>query len=365
MRILVWELKENIGGVETNIINFLRHFDNEAIVADVLVKGSSFRFEKEINELGGKVIYMPNYLPNIKAYRQKLKRVFDREKYDAVWCNYSGLTNIEVLRIAKEFNVPIRVAHSHVTGLSWGSNLAKAIVVPLHYFNKRRIGKYATDYWCCTEDAGKFMFPKKFWKDLVVVKDAIDLDKYVFDINNRNEIRRKYGLGEELVVGHVGRFTLAKNQKYLLDIFKQVLNDEPNAKLLFVADGELENDIKTYAKEIDVYDNVIFTGRVDDVSKYYSAMDVFLLPSFFEGLGMVLIEAQASGTPCIASDDVPMDAKVTDGIEFLNIEESSEKWAKKAIEMSNRRIDNPIDSIKFFGYDIIDEAKRVESLFER
>lgn len=365
MRILVWELKENIGGVETNIINFLRHFENETIIADVLVKGSSFRFEKEINELGGKVVYMPKYLPNVKAYRKVLKKVFEKEKYDAVWCNFSGLTNIEVLRIAKMYNVPIRIAHSHVTGLAWGSNLAKAIVVPLHYFNKRRLSKYATDYWCCTEDAGKFMFPKQFWNDLVVVKDAINLDEYAFDIKNRNDVRNKYGIGEELVVGHIGRFTLAKNQKYLLDIFKQVSSNEPNAKLLFVAEGELEEDIKAYANEIGVFDSVIFTGRVDDVSKYYSAMDVFLLPSIFEGLGMVLIEAQASGTPCVVSTNIPIDAKVTDGIEFLGIEESPEKWAKKVIEMSNRRIDNPIDSIKSFGYDIKDEAKKVEAMFER
>lgn len=365
MRILVWELKENIGGVESNIMNFLRHFDDKKIVADILVKGSSFAFENEILLRGGKVIYMPNYLPNMNAYVKELDKVFKEEKYDVAWCNFSGLTNIEVLKKAKEYNVPVRIAHSHVTRLSWGSKIAKLIVVPLHFFNKKKISDYVTDYWCCSEDAGKFMFPNKVWNSLIVIKDAVNLNKYAFSEKNRDDIRKEHGIKNELVIGHVGRFTIAKNQKYLLDIFKEILRKEPNAKLLFIAEGELEDDIKLYAKQIGVYNGVVFTGHIDDVSKYYSAMDVFLLPSIFEGFGMVLIEAQASGTPCIASANVPIDAKVTEGIEFLSIEESPKKWAEKTIEMSKNRISNPIDSIKSFGYDIKDEAKRVESMLER
>lgn len=364
-RILIWELKNPIGGVENVIMNYLHHFDKGEIVPDIMFKGDFFPYEKEIEEMGGSVFYMPSYLPNIWKYRKMVKLIFADITYDAVWCNFSGLTNIEVLKMAKEYNVPIRISHSHVTKLIWGSKIARLIVVALHFLNKKKIANYVTDYWCCSEDAGKFMFPNEVWNKLTVVKDAIDLDKYLFTEEKRSVIRKGYGINNELVIGHIGRFTVAKNQKYLIDIFKEVLKKEPTAKLLFVAEGELENVIKSYAKQIGVYNSVIFTDHVDDVSKYYSAMDVFLLPSNFEGLGMVLIEAQAAGTPCIASTNVPRDAKVTDGIEFLSIDEDPQKWAEKAIEMSKNRIENPVDSIKSFGFDIKEEAKRVEAMFER
>ena len=364
-RILIWELKSPIGGVENVIMNYLRHFDRGEIVPDIMFKGDAFQYENEIEEMGGKVFYMPSYLPNVWKYRKKLDSVFTNTSYDAVWCNFSGLTNVDVLKKAKEYNVPVRIAHSHVTKLSWSSTFAKYIVIPLHYLNKSRVCKYATNYWCCSYSAGKFMFPKIVWDRLVYVKNAIDLDKYGFDFNIRSAVRGMYGINDELVIGHIGRYTIAKNQKFLLDIFKEILAIIPNSKLLLVAEGELEDEIKSYAKELDVEESIIFAGRIDDVATYYSAMDVFLLPSLFEGLGMTLIEAQMAGTPCLASTNVPNEAKVTEGVKFLNLELGASEWAKEAINLSKSRINNPKDDVILAGYDISNEAIIVQGFFER
>lgn len=363
-RILIWELKSPVGGVENVIMNYLRHFDSGEIVPDIMFKGDVFPYEKEIEDIGGRVIYMPLYLPNVCKYRSIVDSVFRETSYDAVWCNYSGLTNIEVLKKAKEYGVPIRIAHSHVTSLSWGSPLAKLIVVTLHNKNKKIIDKYATDYWCCTENAGKFMFPEIVWSKLLVVKNAIDLDRYAFGDQTRKDIRARYGIGEELVVGHIGRFATAKNQKFLLDVFKEIKKKVPQSKLLFVADGELEEEIKKYAKENDVID-VIFVTGISDVSKYYGAMDVFLLPSLHEGLGMTLIEAQMSGTPCLASTKVPRDTEVSSGIEYLDLDKGPKEWANTALKLSKNRIDNTRNNIESAGYDITKEAKEVQKLLER
>lgn len=363
-KILIYGPKDPPGGLESIIKSYTDRLPTENFICDYIVFGDAVSFESEILQKGGKVFYLPNRIKHRKEYKAKLKHIFDENNYVAVWANLSGLTNIDMLKFGKRYGVPIRIVHSHSSAFSWTGWLMKYLVPLFHYKNQIVLGRYATEYWACSEKARSFMFSKRLYPKVVYVHNAVDTAVFCPNSEKREKIRKELKVENNFVVGHIARMCVDKNQLFLLEVFKKLLEIKSNAKLLFVGDGELKEQILAKANALEITENIVFTGFKKDTVKYYMASDVFCLPSVNEGLGLSLIEAQACGVPCVTSDRVPKEADVTGNVKYLDLDDSLEKWAEALIAMSEQKIEYPAEKLKNAGYDIDVEAEKLRGFFE-
>ena len=349
------------GGVESVVMNYYRNIDRNKIQFDFICDEDSTDIPyEEIEKMGGKVILIPPY-QKIFKYHKELKRVLKEENYQIVHSHINTLS-VFSLFAAKCAGVPVRIAHSHSTTnkKEKRKNLMKQILRP---FSKI----FATDYMCCSELAGRWLFGNKEYDkgNVYLLNNAIDLDKFKYDEKIRREKRNELNINDDtLVIGHVGRFVEQKNHKFLIDIFNEVYKQNKNSILLLVGQGPLMGEIKEKVKKFGIEDNVKFLGQRSDTAELYQAMDMFLFPSLYEGLGMVLIEAQASGLPCLASTEVPSIAKINNNFEFVDLHEDIKKWYEsinKMLKMNEVR--NDMKNVAN-GYDIKIEAKKIEKFYE-
>ena len=273
--------KWNGGGVESVVMNYYKNIDRNRIQFHFLCDEDSTDIPyEEIEKLGGKVIVIPPYRKLFK-YQKELYRIFKENNYKIIHSHINALS-VFPLRIAKKAGVPIRIAHSHSTSnkKEWKKNILKMILRP---FSKL----YANNYFACTEYAGKWLFGKKVVerKELNVINNAIDLKKFEFNENTREDLRKELGIKEDvLVIGHVGRFMKQKNHEFLIDVFEKAIKQDDNIYLILVGQGPLEDKIKEMAKEKGIEYKILFLGQRNDVNKLYQAMDIFVLPSLYEGL---------------------------------------------------------------------------------
>lgn len=250
------------------------------------------------------------------------------------------------------------IVHSHATGIP--SFKHKAIRFLFGFMLRSN----ATDFLACSVGAGKMKYPSDIVKDkLVVINNGINIEKFRPCSSKREMIKKNLGFGEDaFVLGHVGRFSTEKNHSFLIDIFSKIHERIPNSKLLLVGDGELANEIRAKVNELCIEDSVVFTGNVDNVQDYYQGMDVFLLPSIYEGLSFVTLEAQAAGIPCVISTGVPETAKIAQNVYRIDLANRQE-WIDKIIGLrQEKRLDNSV-AIKQAGYDIKNTAKQIRSLY--
>ena len=273
--------KWNGGGVESVVMNYYKNIDRNRIQFHFLCDEDSTDIPyEEIEKLGGKVIVITPYQKLFK-YQKELYRIFKENNYKIIHSHINALS-VFPLRIAKKAGVPIRIAHSHSTSnkKEWKKNILKMILRP---FSKL----YANNYFACTEYAGKWLFGKKVVerKELNVINNAIDLKKFEFNENTREDLRKELGIKEDvLVIGHVGRFMKQKNHEFLIDVFEKAIKQDDNIYLILVGQGPLEDKIKEMAKEKGIEYKILFLGQRNDVNKLYQAMDIFVLPSLYEGL---------------------------------------------------------------------------------
>ena len=363
-KLLIYGMKEPAGGVETAVMAYVRGFDPERITVDAAVFEDGFSYKEEIAARGGKVHVLPVRRADPKGYTAAVEKLFAENKYDAVWCNFSGLTNIDFLRLAKKYGINKRIAHSHTNALAWGSPVMKYAVTALHEKNKHVIGKYATDFWGCSRRSAKFMFGEKFGENAKVIPNVIDTKRFCFCPEDRKAVREEFGIGENaFVLGHVGRMCVAKNQTLLIDIFEKLAQADENARLLFVGDGELKEQIISYAKTRACFDRIIFTGSRTDTQRLYSAMDVFCLPSLNEGFPVTLIEAQSEGLPCAVSlQAVDRDADICGNMAFLSVNDAPDKWADEIIRVYKEN-KPPVKAVGDTVYDITTAVKSLQDFF--
>lgn len=347
------------GGVEAVIMNYYRHIDRNKIQFDFICDNDSTDIPyEEIEKLGGKVILIPPYQKVLK-YQKELIKVLKDGKYQIVHSHINTLS-VFPLRAAKKAGVPVRVAHSHSTTnkKEWKKNLLKQVLRP---FSKT----YATDYFACTEHAGRWLFGNKVYDEgkVYLLNNAIDLDKFRYNEEVREAKRKELGIEEDmLVVGHIGRFVEQKNHRFLIDIFNEVHKRQENSVLLLVGQGPLVEEMKEKVKNLNLTDSVKFLGQRSDVNELYQAFDVFLLPSLYEGLGMVLIEAQASGLPCVASTEVPRIAQVTSEFKFVRLNDSEVIWAEEIMKLGRIRKDNNFE-ISNNGFNIKEEVSKLQEKY--
>lgn len=349
------------GGVESVVMNYYRHIDKNKVQFDFICDSDSTDIPyEEIESMGGNVILIPPYQKIIK-YHKELKRVLKEGKYKIVHSHINTLS-VFSLFAAKCAGVPVRIAHSHSTTnkKEKKKNLIKQILRP---FSKI----FATDYMCCSELAGRWLFGDKEYNKgkVYLLNNAIDLEKFRYDESNRARIRKELGIEDNtIVIGHIGRFVEQKNHTFIVDIFNEVHKKNSNSMLVLVGQGPLQDEIKSKVSLLGLDDCVKFLGQRNDVNELYQVFDVFVLPSLYEGLGMVLIEAQCSGCYCIASKEIPKIAKITSNMSFEKLEDSSELWAANILK-ELKPIDREKSSkyIREFGYDISVENKKLENYY--
>ncbi len=346
------------GGVEATVMNYYRNIDHSKIQYDFICDEDSTNIPyEEIEKLGGKVILIPPY-QKVFAYQKELKRVLKEGNYKIVHSHINTLS-VFPLRAAKKAGVPVRIAHNHSTTnkAEWKKNLMKQALKP---FAK----VYSTHYFACTEHAGRWLFGDKEFDNgnVFVMNNAIDLDKFKFDEKIRKKVRKELNINDNTtVIGHIGRFMKQKNHEFIVNVFNEYHKKNKNSLLLLVGQGPLMDQIKEQVLNLGLKDSVKFLGQRNDANEIYQAMDLFLFPSVYEGLGMVVVEAQCSGLPCVASTEVPEIAKVTDNMKFLSLGDNVEVWSDTIFELLNnyKRKDYSKDA-RNCGYDIKEEVKKLE-----
>ena len=342
------------GGAETVIMNWYRHINREKVQFDFLIRSTTNLYADEISALGGRVFIMPPYPSHYLSNKKETECFFKEHagEYLGIHVHGNALLYTNVFSIAQKNGIKHRVFHSH-------SISTDQKYVTLHAINRLRIHKMATDYFACSVEAGKWAFASQ---PFIVVKNGIAVRKYVYNEAVRNSVRNTLGITDETVYGHVGRFVDVKNHTFLLGVFKEIVNKCEKSMLLLLGDGELFDSVQKEASKLGIKEKVRFLGRKDNIGEYMNAMDVFLFPSLYEGLGIVAVEAQAAGLPVIISDTITREVALTDRVKYLPLS-SYDEWVENAIEMSRWPRDNTQEAIKKAGYDIDSSARYLEDYY--
>ena len=348
----------NFGGVEAVLINYFSNINLENYDLTVISHEKSNKECKEQFEKIGFTIYeVPSKKENLKENIKQIYNILKKEKPDIVHSHLT-LSNYAPLFIAWICKVRVRISHSHLV------YERKNIIQKLHAFLSNLS---ATHYMACGEAAAKYLFGKKRGKKskVYILNNAVDISKFQYLEKTRSEIRKELGIEEKFVVGHIGRFHEQKNHEFLITAFKEVIKQNDNAVLLLIGNGKLKEKIKNQIERENIQDNVIILSGKNNIYDYYQAMDLFVLPSLYEGLGMVLIEAQISGLPCLASSTIPNEVKITPLLKFLDINSTS-IWSEQILKSKcNYNRLQYIDEVKKSGYDIRKEAEKLDKFYKK
>ena len=358
LRVLQVLTNLNRGGMETMTMNFYRHMDRSRVQFDFLLhREEEGDYEAEARSLGARIYRVPRQNPLSPSYWRALKRFFERHPCRVVHAQLDCMSALP-LSAAKREGVPVRIAHSH------SSRQDRDIKYPLKMVCKRGIKRVATDLFACGEEAGRWMFGTD---DFRVVRNAIDVDAYAYDPTRRGRVRAELGISADSpVIGHVGRFDPVKNQAFLADAFAALLSKRLNAKLLLIGDGQTRPGVEAHAASLGIQNGTRFLGLRGDVPDLMQAMDAFCMPSLYEGLPLVLVEAQAAGLPCLISDVIPSDCDLEGGnISRISLGCGTEAWANELDGLLGVSHDRSRGAavVCAAGFDVAVEAARLQEFY--
>lgn len=344
------------GGTESMLMSHYRYIDRTKMQFDFVVHTKEHcDFEDEIVLLGGRVLRLPRFnVINIFSYRKAWDDLFSSHpEYKVIHVHHFLVGGI-ILPIASSHHIDVRIIHSHNTKPP--IFILKEKVMWLFH---RNLIKYSTLRLACSSEAGKYLFGNAPFE---VFRNAIDVNKFRYDSFQRNAVREELGLDNSIfIVGHVGSFrTRQKNHSFLIDVFFEIQKYKQNARLLLVGAGGLLPEIRSKAENLGILEKVLFVGVRKDIPALLSAMDVFVFPSFFEGLGIVGIEAQASGLPCVFSEAIPHEADITNNIHRHSLAQTAKEWASTIlnIQISQHR-DTYADVVLHSCYDVESNVKKM------
>lgn len=348
------------GGAETMIMNLYRNIDRSKIQFDFIMHTEdNCDYVEEIRILGGKIYSIPKFTgKNFYDYIRRWSIFFKQHKEYKIVHGHMRSTAAIYLKIAKRCGL-ITIAHSHSisSGKGVSAFVKNVMQIPI---------RFVSDYlFACSIEAGEWLFGKKslYNNKFYLLKNAIDIKQYTLDVEKGLKIREDFGIAEKFIVGHVGRFSYPKNHDFLIDIFNEIHKIDDNSVLMLVGEGELREEIQIKLSKLGLLQNVIFTGARDDVYNFFQAMDVFVFPSHYEGLGMVAIEAQAAGVPCIVADTIPKEIFVTNKIKELSLEDTPKKWAEIILDEKQNRYKDINDHSKLNEYDVRKTVKWIEKFY--
>jgi glycosyltransferase involved in cell wall biosynthesis len=355
----------NHGGIEHLLMDIYRNLDRDKIQFDFLItRDQKGVFDDEIKTLGGKIFNLIdiNNLGYFK-FKNQVNEFFKKDDHSIIHCHMNTWAGF-FLPLAKKNDIPIRIAHSHIadTKLSF-KNLHKYLLKKYH---SMLINNNSTHFFACSKDAGKWLFGDEIANNnLKIIKNGIKVDKFKYNKRisdiKRDELKIK---DNELLLGHVGRFSEQKNHKFIIEIFDEILELKSDSKLCLVGQGPLLNNIKTLVRKKEIEDKVLFLGDRNDVNELMMAFDVFLFPSFFEGFGIAALESQASGLKTFISNKVPNEINITNLVNRISLDKSKQYWAKEIIK--NKEVTSRSSySLKIVeaGYDINNTVKDIEEFY--
>lgn len=354
----------NRGGLETFVMNIYRTIDRDNIQFDFLTNDKNGDYSQEIRDLGGHIFYIPPRRNGIGAFLKNLKEFFLNHsgEYNAVHYHESSLTSIEVLYFAKKSRVPVRIIHSHSSSIM-GSKLH----LLTHLFGKLAIANLATHYLGCSDKALDWMFRYTgIRKKATIIQNGINVNSFKYNPNLRRGVREKLNISQDcIVIGHIGRFSEVKNHSFLIDIFSNYLIMHSEAKLLLIGVGELQDSVKEKVKKLGITKSVFFLGMREDTAALYQAMDIFVMPSLYEGLPVTLVEAQASGLPILCSDTISKMSNITGNYSSMSILNSAKSWSDRIDVILNKYIRNDeSSSIIKAGFDINTATNSLIRIYE-
>lgn len=359
----------NIGkaGVATIAFNLGQAMDCSRVQLDYLAQRGleNDEYRRMIETKNGHIFtadpYQGNKVGKMLYLVRWIKSVLAENHYDAIHINTDTAYLAAIyLWIAKKAGITKIIVHSHSTMVDDSNGFRRKIKTILHHLCKGYVRRNADLRLACSGLAGRWMFNND---SVTVIPNGIDLEKFRFDPDIRQKKRRELGIEDKFVIGCVGRLAYQKNYVFSIQILQEILKQRENAVLLAIGDGPERRKIETYIREHNLSDQCILLGNRTDVNEWLSAMDVFLLPSRFEGLGIVYIEAQAAGLPTFASDAVPDEAFVTQLIHKLSLGASPEHWADLIVNQNGGQRDQMVEQIEEKGYSIAAAARLLESTY--
>ncbi|MDD2213140.1 MAG: glycosyltransferase family 1 protein [Oscillospiraceae bacterium] len=340
-------------GQETFIMNVYRHLDRSSIQFDfVEFTDVPAAYDQEILDLGGRIYRLPPKGRHLWASMQAMRSLVASQGYKIVHRHYSNSTMYFELLAAKQGGADCLIAHSH--------NSTQFNTKLLHQLCRNPLYRLTRWHLACSEDAGLWMFGNHPFD---IIPNGIDLERYHFDPQKRNAKRRELGLGQELLIGHVGRFTAVKNQAFILSVFQRFLELEPDARLILVGEGEDRADITRLSQSLPLTGHVIIPGSRADVPELMMAMDAFIMPSLYEGLPLTLVEAQAASLPCLVADTISPEAKLTDKLSYMSLQEGPQIWAVQLRQLARQPRLDQTEAIRRAGYDIREVSQRLRYIY--
>lgn len=353
----------NRGGIETMLMNYYRHIDRNKIQFDFLCNApNAGAYDEEILDLGGRIFRSPGFNPfKHFKYRKFMHELFNTHPEYKIVEAHNGPFGRNALKAAKDAGIPIRIYHAH------GADLPFDMKWPFKYYCMKMLKYSMNEHFVCSIKAGNFYLGEKIMQrgDYYLIPNAIEASKFAFNTDVRKRLRNDYDLENKEVIGHVGRFSRQKNHKFLIDLFACLHTKRPQTRLVLLGDGEWKQRVMHQIDSLGIKDAVITLGSVDNPYEWYQAFDIFLLPSLWEGLPVVGVEAQAAGLPCIFSTAVTNEVALTDNAYFLPLSAPKDAWIEKIVECLNT--DKPrqkmTQAIINAHYDISTEAKILENLY--
>ena len=311
------------GGVEAFVMSVYRHINREQVQFDFLLRDNNrTHYWDEIERMGGRIFTTPPYprhaFKNYLATKRFMKEHFD--EYDTIHVHANSLFYMTAIQLAKKYGIKNRIIHSHNTK---GSNQIASIV---HQYHKMSVNQFANVKLACSKAAAEWMFPDD---EYTIINNGIDTEKYRFNSSVRDKIRNELHLNGKYVIGHIGRFVEQKNHRFIINLFNEYQKKDDNAVLLLVGFGPLEEQIKAQVSELGIDSKVIILNNRHDPYNLLQAMDLFLFPSVFEGFGISLLEAEASGLNCICSTAIPGEVLISDQVQVLSLDDDLERWTNE------------------------------------
>lgn len=349
-------------GIETMLMNYYRHIDRTKIQFDFLCnKKKPGAYDDEIRELGGKIFHTPGLNPaKYPQYLQYMKKLFQENPEYQIIEAHNGALGVYALHAAKRNSIPVRIFHAH------GASIAKDLKYPLKLFCRKLLPLNMNEHYTCGKDSAKCYFTRRVFAegDYVLIPNAIELDRFLYNAEIRKKIRMENGLEDKHVVGHVGNYTPPKNHMFLIDIFVELKKKDPKACLVLLGGGKYMEAVKCRAQELGIADSVRFMGSLPNANEWYQAFDVFVMPSLREGLPLVGIEAQAADLPCFFSTSITDEIGILEKTSFIDLKQGPEGWAEAICDVfEHQERSNVRQILAEHGYDIAVEAKKLQERY--
>lgn len=351
----------NYGGVESCIMNYYRSINKEEVQFGFLnIYKDDIAYQDEIIKLGGQVHKIKNWNRHPFKMKKELIDIINNNNYNIVHFNMNGIANFLQFYCAEKSNAKW-IVHSHIAG-----SVEQKFKRVLEFFNRKYIKKHTKILLACSEKACEYLFHcNSKNSNAVIIRNAIDLSKFKYNEQIRNELRAKYGLEDDLVIGTVGRIEKVKNHLFLVDIFNELVKYNPKSKLVIVGEGSQRDLVEKKISEYNLEDKVLLLGSCRNVNELYQLMDIFVMPSLFEGLPVVGIEAQAEGLPAIFSENITKELSITTNNKFLSLNLSPKDWAEECLKSSKIKRDKDISSELYeSGFDISNEANKLLNIYK-